>query len=179
MANPGLSEIVTTTNKSGVKKALKKAQAGVPVPEKAFSSEAKEKAAAGTGGTKKGSPTFAKSLPTETGSSTPVSQKKNWENSSEDWSADYRQARRRGQSTDDYEDSARDRISDVAGQRRMNEEESKAADEHGGTHYRGKPAFANPPKSAHGFGHTASNRDGQLRKSGHPGAHQIGKKGSK
>jgi hypothetical protein len=181
MASPNFNEMQTTTkqNRSGVKKAQKNAQAGVPVPERAFSSEAKEKASAGTSGTKKGSLTFAKSLPTESGSSTPVPQKKSWENSSEDSMADYRQARRRGQSTEDYEDSSRDRISDVAGQRRMNEEESKKADEHGGTHYRGKPAFANPPKTAHGFGHTASNRDGNLRNSGHPSAHRIGKKGNK
>ena len=92
--------------------------------------------------------------------------------------ADYREARRRGQKVDDYEDSARDRVSDVAGQRRMDSEDYQK-DEYPtkeGGHYRGKPAFANPPKNAHGFGHTGFNKDGNLRNSGHPGAHRIGKK---
>lgn len=162
MASPNLNEMQTTTkqNRSGVKKARVKAQAGVPVPQKDFSSEKKEAAAAGRP------------------SSTPIPEKKSWESSGQDMMADYREARRRGQSAEDYEDSARDRISDVAGQRRMDAKDYQA-DEYPtkeGGHERGKSAFANPPKNAHGFGHTSSNKDGHLRKSGHPSAHQIGKR---
>lgn len=165
MGSPNFNEMQTTTrqNRSGPKKALKKAQAGVPIPSKDFSSEKKEAAAAGRA------------------SSTPMPEKKSWENSGEDFMADHREARRRGQSADDYEGSARDRISDVAGQRRMDAKDYQADEypTHEGGHSRGKSAFGNPPKNAHGFGHTSSNKDGHLRKSGHPGAHQLGKKGNK
>ncbi len=162
MGNPNLSEIVTTTkqNRSGDKNARKKAQAGVPVPSKDFSSEKKEKAAAGRD------------------SGTPPPEKASWESSGKDMMADYREARRRGVDPKDYEDSARDRISDVAGQRRMDSEDYQK-DEYPtkeGGHHRGKPAFANSPKNAHGFGHSSSNKDGHLRNSGHSGAHRIGKK---
>jgi hypothetical protein len=162
MASPGLNEITTTTkqNRSGVKKAQKTAQAGVPVPAKAFSSEKKEAAAAGKS------------------SSAPMPEKKSWEGSTEDWMADHHEARRRGQKTEDYEDSARDRVSDVAGQMRMDAKgtEKNASEAPDAKHYRGKPAFANAPKNAHGFGHSSSSHDGHLRNSGHSGAHRIGKK---
>jgi hypothetical protein len=165
MASPNFSEMQTTTkqNRSGGKKALKKAQAGVPIPSKDFSSEKKEADAAGRS------------------SSTPVPEKKSWETSGEDMMADYRAARRQGKSPEDYEDTARDRISDVAGQRRMDAKEINKDEypTHEGGHDRGKSAFGNPPKNAHGFGHTSAHKDGHLRKSGHPGAHQLGKKGSK
>lgn len=164
--------------KQGSKAAVKEAQSGVPVSEKNYSSKKKEGAAAGTSGTKKGSLTFAKSLPVETGSSTPVPSKNKYEGSSKDWSQDYAGAKRLGMSTSDYEDSARDRVADVAGERRMAADESKTNEYevHGSQHKRGVPAFANPPKNSHGFGHPTSARDGHLRNSGNSSAHRIGKK---
>lgn len=149
---------------------------GTHVPEKDFSSKKKEAAAAGTGGTKKGSLTVAKSLPTESATSTPVApEKKSWEGSSEDWSADYNASKRRGISVADHEDSARDRISDAAGERRMSADDSEKPQTAPG-YKQGVSAFANSPKTAHGFGHPSSARDGHLRNSGHGGAHRIGHK---
>jgi hypothetical protein len=160
--------------KGAAKKAIADVhKSGTHVPPKDFSSRKKEAAAAGTGGTKKGSLTIANSLPMPNASDTPV--EKRYEGSSEDWSADYREAKRRGQSTSDYEDSARDRVADVSGQRRMDAEDTKAETDTS-EHYRGKPAFQNKPKASHGFGHSASQRDGHLRTSGNSQAHQIGKR---
>ena len=170
MGSPNLTEMVTTTQrnrkmKQGPKKALKEAQSGTPVSEKNYSSKKKESSSAGTSGSTKGSLTTAQSLPEPT----------KYEGSSEDWSQDYAAAKRRGISTSDYEDSARDRIADVAGERRMAAKEPEN-EIHSSGHKRGVPAFSNPPKTSHGFGHSANARDGHLRNSGHSGAHRIGKK---
>ena len=156
------------------KDALKVAQSGTPVPAKDASSAKKEAKAA------KGGPiaNLAKSKG-EMATSTPVASapepKKTWEGSSEDWSADYNAAKRRGKSTADYEDSAHDRIADAAGEKRMRADDSdkvQAAPQY----KKGVSAFQNKPKAAHSFGHPPSARDGHLRTSGHSGAHQIGKK---
>lgn len=183
MASPGLDEITTTTTrnrkmgkKSGAKDALKVAQSGTPVPAGDASTKKKIDAAAGTVGTAKGSMTMAKSLPVPTATDTPVAKEK-WEGSHEDWKADYAGSKRRGISTDDYEDTPHDRISDAAGERRMSaEEDSKKAIAHPGGYKKGVGAFSNTPKSSHGYGHPASARQGNLRCSGHSGAHQLGKK---
>ena len=159
---------------SGTKNALKVAQSGTPVPAKDSSTPAKIAKADDKGG--KGSMTVAKSLPSETASSTPVAQpKKTWESSSEDWSKDYNAAKRRGISVEDHEDSARDRISDAAGERKFNADESDKPQTSPG-YKRGVSAFSNSPKAAHGFGHPSSARDGHLRNSGRSDAHRIGKK---
>ena len=162
------------SKKSGAKDALKVAQSGTPVPEKDFSSSKKEAKADKGGG---GSLAKAKSLPNEVSSptDTPVGKEK-WEGSSKDWSADYSAAKRKGISTDAYEDSAEDRISDNAGQRRLEAEDDKKTIDHPSGYKQGVSAYSNSPKSAHGFGHPASAKDGHLRNSGHSGAHRIGKK---
>ena len=136
----------------GPKQALKDVQGGKHVAEKNFSSAKKETKADGVDSTKPST----------------------YEGSSEDWSNDWATARRRGMSTEDHENSARDRISDAAGERRM--AANTKTEESTPTHKPGVSAFANSPKSSHGFGHTASSRDGHLRNSGHSGAHRIGKK---
>src|SRR5258708_7906425 len=125
MTSPGLDEISTTTQrnrkmkKSGAKAAIADVhKTGTHVPEKDFSSKKKEVAAVGTGKPEKGSLAVAKSLPTETGKSTPEAggakdltpPKKTWEGSPEDWSADYRAAKRRGKTVAEYEDSYHDRV---------------------------------------------------------------------
>lgn len=181
MASPGLDEITTTTlrnrkmGKTASKATADVHKSGTHVPEKDFSSTKKEAAAAGTGGTKKGSLTVANSLPAPTATDTPVAPKKAWEGSSEDWSADYNASKRRGISVADHEDSARDRISDAAGERRMTADDSSKPQTAPG-YKQGVSAFSNTPKAAHGFGHPASAKQGHLRCSGHGGAHQIGKK---
>lgn len=163
-------------DKAGAKAALKTAQSGTPVPEKDTSSAKKVGAAAGTSGTKKGSITVAKALPTESAISQPVApEKRSWEGSSDDWSKDYNSAKRRGISVDDHEDSARDRIEDSAGQRKMDADDRDAV-KHVSGYKQGVSAFSNNPKASHGFGHPASTRQGHLRTSGHSGAHQLGKK---
>jgi hypothetical protein len=162
---------------SGVKNALKSAQAGTPVPAKDFSPKKKEAKAAGNGKPEKGSMKLAAILPVETAKSTPVPTESKWEGSAEDWSQDYSAAKRRGKSTADYEDSAHDRIADAAGERRMKADESKSQEYDVHSSYkRGTPAMSNSPKAAHGFGHTGSQCQGHLRCSGSAGAHQIGKK---
>ncbi len=182
MAAPGLDEITTTTlrnrkmAKGSPKAALKTAQTGTEVPAKDFSSKKKETAAAGTGKPEKGSAAVAKALPTESANSATVAPvKKTWEGSSEDWSADYSAAKRRGISTEDHEDSARDRISDAAGDRKFAADESEKI-QHVPEYKKGVSAYSNSPKASHGFGHPASARDGHLRNSGHSSAHRIGKK---
>ena len=100
-----------------------------------------------------------------------------YEGSSKDWSDDYREAKRRGQSTEDYEGSARDRIADNAGQKRLDDKEGDESIKHPEGYKQGVAAYSNRPKAAHGYGHSASQRDGHLRRSGVAGAHQIGKKG--
>jgi|ERR1700722_1017332 len=163
-------------NQVGDKAALKTAQSGTPVPGKDFSSAKKESKAAGNGKPEKGSAAVAKALPTESATSTPVpSEPKKWEGSVEDWSADYNAAKRRGISVADHEDSARDRISDAAGERRMAADESNKI-KHVPEYKKGVSAYSNAPKASHGFGHPASARDGHLRCSGHSGAHRLGKK---
>lgn len=182
MASPGLDEITTTTlrnrsmkDKAGSKAALKTAQSGTPVPETDFSPKKKEVKAAGTGKPEKGSLAVAKSLPTETATSTPVPAKKQWEGSSEDWSADYNAAKRRGKTTADYEDSPHDRIADAAGEKRMAGDDSDKV-QTAPAYKKGVSAFSNSPKVSHGYGHPASAKDGHLRNSGHSSAHRIGKK---
>lgn len=167
-------------DKSGKKAIADVHKTGTHVPEKDFSSSKKVAAAAGTGGTKKGSMTTAKSLPKPTATDTPVaSEPKKWEGSSQDWSSDYNAAKRRGVSVADHNDSARDRLSDAAGEARMKSEQSEP-NEYGpsteSTYVKGRGAFSNPPKTSHGFGHPSSARDGHLRNSGHGGAHRLGKK---
>lgn len=162
-------------NKSGVKAALKTAQSGTPVPEKDFSSKKKIAKAAGSGKAEKGSAAVAAKLPTEAATSTPVPSEKKWEGSPEDWQKDYAASRRKGISVDQYEDSASDRISDNAGERRMKADEENKV-QHAPEYRRGVSAFSNAPKQSHGFGHPTSARDGHLRNSGHSGAHRIGKK---
>lgn len=161
------------------KAGTKVAQSGTPVPAKDTSSKAKETKAAGNGKPEKGSMAVVSKLPTESATSTPVPAKKDWEGSSEDWRQDYSAAKRKGISSSDYEDTASDRIADVAGERRMAADESKS-DEYSprasSSHYRGIPASKNSPKNAHGFGHPTSARDGHLRNSGVAGAHRIGAK---
>jgi hypothetical protein len=196
MAAPGLDEIATTTQRSRTMKFRKAgesanakaafkdvAKSGTHVPAKDFSSKKKEVAAAGTGKPEKGSLAVAKSLPTETGKSTPeaggskdlAAPKKTWDGSPEDWSSDYKQSRRKGISVDQWEDSPSDRLSDNAGERKLRADESDKV-QHVPEYKQGISAFANRPKEAHGFGHPSSARDGHLRNSGHSGAHRIGKK---
>lgn len=182
MASPGLDEITTTTlrnrkmDKTPSKAIATVHKTGTHVPEKDFSSKKKEAAAAGTGGTKKGSLTTAKALPTEQANSAPEAPvKKSWEGSSEDWSSDYKAAKQRGISVADHEDSARDRLSDAAGERRMAADDSDKPQTAPG-YKQGVSAFSNAPKTAHGFGHPPSARQGHLRCSGSSGAHQLGKR---
>jgi len=159
------------------KAGLKVAQTGTPVPAKDFSSKKKEAKAAGPSG--KGSMTKVASLPTESATSTPVPDGKKWEGSSDDMMKDYREAKRKGITTDQWEGSASDRLSDNAGERRMKAEDGKDGNkeiDHPTGYKAGVSAFSNAPKQSHGFGHPTSARDGHLRNSGHSGAHRIGKK---
>jgi hypothetical protein len=159
------------------KAALKVAQTGTDVPEKDTSPKAKIAKAAD--GKKGGSFGTAKKLPTEKANSAPVASepvKSSWEGSMEDWSADYNAAKRKGMTTDQYEDSASDRISDAAGEKRMRDKEASKTPDHPGGYKKGVSAFSNSPKSSHGWGHTSSQKQGHLRTSGHPQGHQIGKK---
>ena len=161
---------------SNAKAGLKVAQTGTPVPEKDFSSKKKEAKAAGNGKSEKGSAATAKSLPMPTATSPPVApEKKTWEGSSEDWSKDYNASKRKGMTVEQYEDTAEDRVSDAAGERRMKADESDKV-QHAPEYKKGVSAFANQPKASHGFGHPTSARDGHLRNSGHGGAHRIGKR---
>lgn len=163
--------------KSGAKNALKVAQSGTPVPAGDASTKKKIGAAAGTSGTTKGSLATAKSLPTATATDTPVASKEKYEGSHEDWKQDYAGAKRKGMSTSEYEGTAEDRVADSAGERRMDAEaDSQKAIDHPGGYKKGVGAFSNGPKTASGFGHPPSARQGHLRCSGHSGAHQIGKK---
>jgi hypothetical protein len=152
---------------------------GTHVPEKDFSSSKKIAAAAGTGGSTKGSMTSTKKLGSEKATSTPVSSEpvdaRKYDGSSEDWSSDYHVAKRRGISVSDHEDSARDRVADVAGQRRFDADESKNI-QHVSGYKKGVSAFSNKPKTSSGFGHPPSACDGHLRCSGHSSAHRIGKR---
>ncbi len=180
MAVPGLNEISTTTfrnrkmdKKLGAKAAADVHKSGTHVPEKDFNTKKKETKAAGTGKPEKGSLAVVAKLPVETGKSTPEAGAKTWEGSSEDWSSDYRQAKRKGISTDQWEGSAADRLSDNAGERKMKAAEPEK--EVSG-YKQGVSAFDNKPKTSHGFGHTAIQNDGHHRLSGHSGAHRIGKK---
>jgi hypothetical protein len=170
-------------DKKGSRAALKVAQSGTPVPQKDFSSKKKESKAAGTSGGSKGSMSVANNLPMPTANKAPeagvkvTEPKKTWEGSPEDWQKDYSESRRKGMKVSDYEDTASDRLSDNAGERRMQAEDSKADKPAANESYkRGTPAFSNSPKTAHGFGHPSSARDGHLRNSGHPQAHRLGKK---
>lgn len=180
MAAPGLDEISTTTlrnrkmdKKLGAKASADVHKSGTHVPEKDFNTKKKETKAAGTGKPEKGSLAVVAKLPMPTGKSTPEAGAKTWEGSSEDWSSDYRGAKRKGISSDQWEGSAEDRISDNAGERRMKaaEPEKEAP-----SYKRGGSAFDNKPKTSHGFGHATANHDGKHRLSGHSGAHRIGKK---
>ena len=161
---------------SNAKAGLKVAQTGTPVPAKDFSSKKKEAKAAGNGKSEKGSAAVAKALPTESATSTPVAtEKKTWEGSSEDWSKDYNASKRKGITVEQYEDSAEDRISDAAGERKFRSDDSDKV-QHAPEYKQGVSAFANRPKASHGYGHPTSARDGHLRNSGHSGAHRLGKK---
>jgi hypothetical protein len=98
-----------------------------------------------------------------------------YEGSYKDMSADYRAADRMGIKRDAYEDSARDRIADKAGQKKMDDSAAtKKAVNHDTGYKPGTPAFKNTPKMAHGYKGTS--KSGCYRVSGHSGAHQIGKK---
>lgn len=147
----------------GSKAGLKQAQSGTPVSEKNTPSKKDNKS------NKKGSLTAAMGLPhVDSGT---------YEGSHHDYMDDYRESNRRGISAEDYEDSARDRIKDKAGERKMREKEaSKSAIKNEPGYKPGMSAHANRPKASHGFGHTGSQKQGHLRTSGHSGAHQIGKK---
>jgi hypothetical protein len=105
------------------------------------------------------------------------SEPQGYENSHHDFMEDYSTARRRGISVEDHEDSARDRIADKAGEKHLRDKSNaKAAIKNEPSYKAGQSAFANRPKTSHGFGHTGAQRQGHLRNSGHSGAHQIGKK---
>lgn len=167
-------------NKSGEKNALKTAQSGTEVPQKDYSSKNKESKASSGG--KGGSAVLAKSLPTEKANSAPVASdpkphevKKTWEGSPEDWTSDYRQAKRKGISVDQWEDSPSDRLSDNAGERKMKSDDSDTV-KHAPEYKQGVSAYSNSPKASHGFGHPASARQGHLRMSGSSSAHCIGRK---
>lgn len=98
-----------------------------------------------------------------------------YEGSHKDWVADYRAADRMGIKREAYEDSARDRIADKAGQKKMNDSAAtKKAVNHDNGYKPGMPAFKNVPKMAHGYKGTT--KAGCYRLSGAAGAHQIGKK---
>lgn len=187
MGAPGLNEIATTTlrnrkmdKKLGAKAAADVKKSGTHVPEKDFSSKKKEVKAAGTGKPEKGSAATAMSLPMATGKSTPeagvnITEKKSWQGSPEDWRQDYHESKRKGISSEQWEDSPSDRLSDNAGERKMNAHASEKV--HEAPDYKsGVSAFGNKSKTSHGFGHTAANHDGHLRNSGHGSAHRIGKK---
>lgn len=98
-----------------------------------------------------------------------------YEGSYKDMNADYRNANRMGISTEAYEDSARDRIADKAGQKRMDDGKTLKASVNKDTGYKpGTPAFQNTPKMSHGYKGTT--KSGCYRVSGCAGAHQIGRK---
>ena len=100
-----------------------------------------------------------------------------YEGSHHDMMEDYATARRRGISVEDYEDSARDRIQDNAGEKRMRgKHDAKAAIKNEPSYKAGKSAFTNRPKVSHGFGHKETQKQGHLRLSGTSGAHRIGSK---
>ena len=161
--------------KADAKGALKTAQTGTLVPEKDFSSKKKE-AKADKGG-KGGSLSKVASLPMPTATDTPAAKEPSkWEGSSEDWSKDYSEAKKRGMTTEQYEDTASDRVSDKAGEKRMREKDAHEGEVHASGYKAGVAAFSNSPKTSHGFGHPSFARDGHLRNSGHHGAHRIGKK---
>ena len=162
-------------DKAGPKAALKTAQTGTPVPSKDFSSAKKESKAAGNGKPEKGSAATAKGLPVPAAASTPVETDKKYEGSAADWSQDYRGAKAKGMTSEQYEGTAKDRIEDAAGQKRLNADDSDKV-QHAPDYKKGVSAFSNTPKSAHGFGHPTSARDGHLRMSGHSGSHRLGKK---
>ena len=152
-------------------------KSGTHVPAKDFNSSKKEDKAA-----KGGKIASLKKSKGETATSAPVASVtpvqpdvRKYEGSSEDWSADYSAAKRRGKTVADYEGSAHDRIADAAGERKFKAEESSKV-QHAPEYKQGVAAFANRPKAAHGFGHASSAHDGHLRNSGHSGAHRIGKK---
>jgi hypothetical protein len=157
--------------KQGPKEALKEAKSGTPVAEKNFNSKKKEAKAAGsnTASAKKGSMTVALALPMATDDGG------KYEGSYKDSAEDYHAAKRKGISSDDWENSARDRVADQAGEKRMRDDESAKVHD-APRHTPGVSAFANRPKASHGFGHPAHARDGHLRNSGHSGAHRLGKK---
>jgi len=141
-------------------------KSGTHVPDKDFGTKKKESKAAGTGKPEKGSLASA-------AAGTDATEKKSWGGSPEDWVSDYRESKRKGISSDQWEDSASDRLSDNAGERKMKAESEKSE----APEYKsGGGAFTNKPKTSHGFGHTAVNHDGHHRMSGHSGAHRIGKK---
>lgn len=151
----------------GPKAALKDAQSGTPVAGKNFSSKKKESKSSG-----KQNVFIAFHEPEQ-------HDPQKYEGSYKDSADDYRAARRRGMDVEQHEDSARDRISDNAGQRHLDGEDHEKSEtiKHPGGYRQGVSAYSNYPKSAHGFGHTGSQRQGHLRMSGSAGAHQIGKKG--
>ena len=102
-----------------------------------------------------------------------------YDGSYEDNRRDYIEARKRGISTEDYENSASDRVADNAGQHRLDAAkfDKDDPDKQGSKEYKpGTPAFSNSPARTSGFGHSPANRSGHLRLSGAAGAHQIGKK---
>lgn len=166
--------------KDGAKAIKDVHKSGTHVPEKDFSSS-KKVAAAASGG-KKGSLTAGK--PAKADSTTvkgvmahDVSYKEpqGYEGSMKDWSDDHRQAKAKGMSSEQWEDSPRDRLADKAGEKTMREDD-KAKPKDAPGYKAGVSAFSNSPKTAHGFGHSGSQKQGHLRTSGNSGAHQIGKR---
>lgn len=110
-------------------------------------------------------------------SAVPFQEPKGYENSYQDWNQDRRDADRRYKTTEEYEDSAHDRIADKAGSKRMRDhEDSEKAIKNEGSYKSGSSAFSRTPKVSHSFGYKGENKKGHLRMSGHSGAHQIGKK---
>jgi hypothetical protein len=100
---------------------------------------------------------------------------KKYEGSCEDFMKDYSAARRKGISTEQFEDSATDRIADHAGQRRLDEKEGRPKGKPNETGYKpGTPAMKNEPARVSGF--KGTHKEGHLRMSGHSGAHRIGSK---
>lgn len=143
-------------------------KSGTHVPEKATSTKKAEAKADGK--------MSAKPAPAAVGVASPVPvQEKSWEGSSEDWRQDYNGAKRKGMTTEQYQDTAGDRVADAAGERRMRAEESNKV-QNAPSYKPGTRASTNSPKVSHGYGHPAGSRDGHLRCSGHSGAHRIGKK---
>jgi hypothetical protein len=100
-----------------------------------------------------------------------------YEKSMDDYHADRVAESRRGVVQGGHEDSPRDRVSDKAGEKHHRDKKADKAETNMSPSYKpGASAFNSAPKVAHGFGHKEAHKKGQLRVSGHAGAHQIGKK---